>query len=93
MPQSWPPRQSDSDRSIDQQIAIIEQELARIVDLPTIPPDLRAELIGRAAAVKARATGDTPSAARETGAKGVPLPGRAVDRPQLASQRSVNQVK
>jgi hypothetical protein len=62
MPQLRSPRQSDSDRSIDQQIAMIEQELARIIELPTTPPDLRAELIVRVAALKKRAARATPSA-------------------------------
>jgi hypothetical protein len=33
----------------------LEQEVARVIDLPTTPPDLRERLIARLAALKARA--------------------------------------
>jgi hypothetical protein len=62
VPQLWPPRQSDYDRFFDEQIPIIEEELALIIDLPTIPRDLRAELIARLTALKALAARNTPSA-------------------------------
>jgi hypothetical protein len=54
MPQRRPSTQSDSDRSIDQQIGLLEQELVRVIDLPTTPRDLRARLVARLAALKAR---------------------------------------
>jgi hypothetical protein len=60
MPQRRPPTQSDSDRSIDQQITLLEEELVRVIDLPTTPPDLRARLVARLAALKARSVDRQP---------------------------------
>ena len=49
LPRSMPPD------SVDHHIVLLEHELERVIDLPTTPSHLRARLIERLAALKARA--------------------------------------
>ena len=50
----WSPRYLDADLPIEQQIVVLEQELARIVELPSTPADLHDEFVQRLRQLRAR---------------------------------------
>jgi hypothetical protein len=53
--------QGFQNRSVDEQISMLERELERVIDLPTTPSTLRAQLIERLAVLKARAADRPPA--------------------------------